>query len=101
MTKLEEISALLVSEIQQFESAVKKLEEIQKLKIQLDLRELHNMMSEYQENLKKASGQQQRYLQRLDDSSEKVQRTSIRCIIAVCISIIINLVTIVVIVLIN
>lgn len=95
MAKLEEISELLVSEIEQFDSAVNKLKQIQQNKIQLDLRELRKMMTEYRQDLEKVSREQQRHLERLDYFSQKIQRTLNRSIWAVYLGIIINVITIV------
>ena len=53
MAKLEEISELLVSEIRDFEETVKKLEEIRKAKIAIDLTELKSIMENHQMELKK------------------------------------------------
>ncbi|QED36711.1 hypothetical protein FK178_02820 [Antarcticibacterium arcticum] len=47
MAKLEELSELLVSEIRNFEMAVKKLEEIQKKKITIDISEFKKAMSDH------------------------------------------------------
>ena len=52
MTKLEELSELLVSEIKEFQETVKKLEEIRKSKIQLDLQNLQSLLYEHQQVLK-------------------------------------------------
>lgn len=96
MAKLEEISELLVSEIEQFDSAVNKLKQIQQEKIQLDLRELRQMMSAYQQDLEKVSREQQRHLERLDYFSEKIQRTLKRSIWAVYVAIAVNVITVVI-----
>lgn len=52
MAKLEEISEVLVSEIRDFEEAVKRLEEIRKAKIALDLRELKELLLNHEQELK-------------------------------------------------
>lgn len=52
MAKLEELSELLVSEIKDFEMAVKKLEEIQKKKITIDLADLKLVLSNHETVLK-------------------------------------------------
>lgn len=51
MAKLEEILELLVSEIKDFEEAVKKLEEIQRKKIQLDISELQLSLNIHEKKL--------------------------------------------------
>lgn len=96
MAKLEEISELLVSEIEQFDSAANKLEQIQQQKIQLDLRELRQIMTGYQQDSEKVSRQQQRHLERLDHFSGKIQRTLKRSILAVYIAIAVNVITVVI-----
>jgi len=45
MAKLEELSELLVSEIRDFEEAVKRLEKIGEAKISIDLTELKSVLS--------------------------------------------------------
>ena len=52
MAKLEEISELLVSEIRDFEEAVKRLEKIREAKITLDLTELKLVLSNHEMVLK-------------------------------------------------
>ena len=52
MAKLEEISEMLVSEIKDFEEAVKKLEEIQKKKMTIELAELKSVLSNHEMVLK-------------------------------------------------
>jgi len=52
MAKLEEISELLVSEIRDFEEAVKRLEKIREEKITLDLTELKSVLSNHEMGLK-------------------------------------------------
>ena len=47
MAKLEELSELLVSEIRDFEEAVKKLEEILKKKITIDISEFKKVISDH------------------------------------------------------
>lgn len=64
MAKLEELSELLVSEIQDFEEAVKRLEEISNAKIAIDLTELKTVLSDHKVELKnQSSGVQQTYKQ--------------------------------------
>ncbi|MEP6263001.1 MAG: DUF6730 family protein [Gillisia sp.] len=53
MAKLEEISELLVSEIRDFEEVVKRLEEVQKARISIDLTELKSVLSLHEVELKK------------------------------------------------
>ena len=53
MTKLEELSELLVSEIEQFEKTVEKLQKIQQQKILIDSRSLESAIKTQQGNLEK------------------------------------------------
>lgn len=59
MTKLEELTELLVSEIHSFEVAVKKLEEIRKSKIQLDLHNLQKLLLEHRQHVDQSLNQNQ------------------------------------------
>ena len=93
MAKIEEVTALLVSEIQLFESSVKKLEAVQKRKIQLDLTQLHRMMSDYQQNLEKSIELQKSNLRDLQAVSRKGQRVFKGSILAVLVSVVVNLIT--------
>lgn len=93
MAKLEELSKLLVNEIQHFESAVVKLKQLQKQELKVDLRDMNEMMSRYQYDLKEISRQHQRHLERLDYFLNCTRRTHKRIILAVYITIIINLIT--------
>jgi hypothetical protein len=52
MAKLEEVSELLVSEIRDFEEAVKRLEKVREEKITLDLTELKWILSNHEMALK-------------------------------------------------
>ena len=53
MTKLEELTAMMVNEIELFETAVDKLENIQRQKITINSTSLESMMREHQEHLRK------------------------------------------------
>jgi len=62
MAKLEELSELLVSEIRDFEEAVKRLEKIREAKIGIDLTELKSVLSNHEMVLKNQnSGVQDTY----------------------------------------
>ncbi len=52
MAKLEELSELLVSEIEQFEKTVEKLQKIQEQKIGIDSRMLELLFKDHHENVK-------------------------------------------------
>lgn len=53
MAKLEELTELLVSEIRDFEEAVKRLEEIRKAKIGFDVTELKDLFLNHEQALNK------------------------------------------------
>lgn len=73
MAKLEELSELLVSEIKDFEMAVKKLEEIQRLKIPIDSTNLETTIRQYDENLKKDLCSQKRDMEKFSRELEKAK----------------------------
>jgi len=52
MAKLEELSELLVSEIEQFEKTVDKLQKIQNQKIQMDSQALELLFKDHQQKVK-------------------------------------------------
>lgn len=53
MAKMEELLELLVSEIKDFEEAIKRLEEIRKAKITIDIAELKKALAEHEAGLEK------------------------------------------------
>ncbi|MGY5848603.1 DUF6730 family protein [Salegentibacter sp. HM20] len=53
MTKLEQLSELLVSEISQFEKTVQRLEKIQKEQIGIDSSKLENALQQQREEIEK------------------------------------------------
>ena len=63
MTKLEELSEMLVSEIKEFQETVKKLEEIRKSKIQLDLQNLSYLLTKHKKTISRGIDLNQRYLE--------------------------------------
>lgn len=54
MTKLEQLSELLVAEISQFEKTVEKLEKIQQQKIAIDTRATELLFKKHEEKVKEA-----------------------------------------------
>ena len=54
MTKLEELTAMMVNEIELFEASVDKLEKIQQQQIRINSTSLEARMRQYQDNLEKA-----------------------------------------------
>ena len=73
MTKLEELSELLVSEIKDFEEAIKKLEEIRKSKIQLDLQNLQKLLTEHKQGIERFTIQNERYLEILETMNKEIK----------------------------
>ena len=73
MTKLEELSELLVSEIKDFEETVKKLEKIQEQKILIDSRDLKNFIRLQQENLEKTFISHKQEMKNLSHALEKAK----------------------------
>ncbi|WP_423818797.1 DUF6730 family protein [Salinimicrobium sp. TIG7-5_MAKvit] len=73
MTKLEELSELLVSEIEQFEKTVEKLQKIQEQKILIDSRALENALKLQQENMEKVLSSHKQEMKNLDHSLEKAK----------------------------
>ncbi len=66
MAKLEELSEMLVSEIKDFEKAVKKLEEIRKSKIQLDLQNLSYLITEHRKAIARGIDVNERFLEKAE-----------------------------------
>jgi len=90
MTKLEELSELLVSEIEQFEKTVEKLQKIQEQKIRIDSQQLEKIIQLQQENLKKALFTHQQEMKNLGQKLEKAKAYPIWAFIVFTASIIIN-----------
>ena len=73
MTKLEELTELLVSEIEQFEKTVEKLQKIQEQKIRIDSQALKTTIKLQQENLEKILFTHQQEMKSLGQSLEKAK----------------------------
>jgi hypothetical protein len=73
MTKLEELSELLVSEIKDFEEAIKKLEEIRKSKIQLDLQNLQKLLTEHKQGIERITIQNEKYLEISETMNKEIR----------------------------
>lgn len=73
MTKLEELSELLVSEIEQFEKTVEKLQKIQEQKIMIDSRTLESAIRRHQESLEQALFSHKQEMKSLGQSLEKAK----------------------------
>ena len=90
MTKLEELSELLVSEIEQFEKTVDKLQKIQNQKIVIDSRALESAIKLQQENLEKALFSHKQEMKNLSQRFEKAKAYPVWALITFTVSIIIN-----------
>lgn len=73
MTKLEELLELLVSEINIFEEAVKKLEEIQRQKITINSTSLESTIRQHQENFEKNLFSHSQYMENFGRKLEKAK----------------------------
>lgn len=76
MTNLEELSELLVSEIEQFEKTVERLQKIQEQKIRIDSQQLEKTIRLQQENLEKVLSTHQQEMKNLSQSLEKAKGLS-------------------------
>ncbi len=94
MTKLEQLSELLVSEMSQFEKTVTKLERIQKQQIGIDSSNLENALKQQHEKMEKALAQ---HRQEMKSLGYELQQTKAYPIWALCIfviSIVLNVILI-------
>ncbi|WP_423820203.1 DUF6730 family protein [Salinimicrobium sp. TIG7-5_MAKvit] len=91
MTKLEELSELLISEIKDFEEAVKKLEEIRKSKIQLDLQNLKKLLTEHKQGIEQSTIQNKKYLVISETMNKDIRSYFRKGIILVAVGFVINL----------
>lgn len=73
MTKLEELSELLVSEIEQFERTVENLQKIQEQKIRIDSQQLEKTIRLQQEKLEKVLFAHQQEMKSLGQKLEKAK----------------------------
>ena len=96
MTKLEELSELLVSEINDFKETVKKLEEIRKSKIQLDLQNLPYLLTEHQKSISRGIEQNQRYLEIAETRNNQTSAYLRKGFILVAVGFFLNLISVVV-----
>lgn len=90
MAKLEEISELLVSEIRDFEETVKRLEEIQKKKIQLDISELQRTFNKHEKYLSITISNFEKQLKRIEGIFEKANIYPKWVVVIFVISLILN-----------
>jgi hypothetical protein len=90
MAKLEEISELLVSEIRDFEEAVKKLEKIQDQKIRIDSRSLEQLFKDHQEMVKEVLVDHSREMKNLGKDLAKAKAFPLWALTTFTISLIVN-----------
>lgn len=90
MTKLEELSELLVSEIKNFEEAVKKLEEIQRQKITIDCTNLELIVRQNQENIRESLVSHKHEMEIFGRNLEKAKAYPVWALIIFVVSLILN-----------
>lgn len=90
MTKLEQLSELLVSEISQFEKTVEKLEKIQKEKIGIDSRDLELLFQQHYEKMEKVLDKNTSEMQDLGAHLKKSKAYPVWALTTFCASLIIN-----------
>lgn len=73
MTKIEQLSELLVSEISQFQKSVEKLEKIQQQKLPIDSSSLETAILNYQEKMEQSLLFNQQEMKSLSDSLERAK----------------------------
>ena len=90
MTKLEELSEMLVSEIEQFEKTVEKLQKIQEQKIRIDSQALETTIKLQQEKLEKVLFTHQQEMKNLGQALEKAKAYPVRALTIFIASLILN-----------
>ncbi|NJY64150.1 hypothetical protein HC174_15510 [Salinimicrobium sp. CDJ15-81-2] len=90
MTKLEELSEMLVSEIEQFEKTVEKLQKIQNQKILIDSRALESVIKLQQENLEKSLFSHKQEMKNLSQRLEKAKAYPVWALITFTVSLLLN-----------
>lgn len=98
MTKLEELSELLVSEMEQFEKTVNKLQKIQEQKIRIDSQQLEKIIKLQQENMEKILFTHQQEMNTLGQTLEKAKAYPLWALITFTVSLFVNCVLVYVIV---
>ena len=90
MTKLEELSELLVSEMEQFEKTVDKLQKIQEQKILIDSRALESAIKLQQENLERALFSHKQEMKSLGQTLEKAKAYPLWALTIFAVSLVMN-----------
>lgn len=90
MTKLEQLSELLVSEIGQFEKTVEKLERIQEEKIGIDSRDLELLFKQHYEKMEKVLEKNTTEMQELGEHLKESKAYPVWALTLFCASLIIN-----------
>lgn len=90
MTKLEELSELLVSEIEQFEKTVEKLQKIQEQKITINSSKLESIIREHHENYKIEFASHKRIMETFGRKLERSKAYPLWALITFMISLLIN-----------
>lgn len=87
---MEELSELLVSEIEQFEKTVEKLQKIQEQNIRIDSQALENTLRQQQENLEKALFSHDQEMKSLGQKLEKAKAYTVWALTIFAASLILN-----------
>lgn len=90
MTKLEQLSELLVAEISQFEKTVEKLEKIQQQKIEIDTRATELLFKKHEEKVKDVLEDHSREMLDLKENLQNAKANPAWALILFCSSLIIN-----------
>lgn len=90
MTKLEQLSELLVSEISQFEKTVQRLEKIQKEQIGIDSSKLENALQQQREEIEKALASHNNEMSSLTEELKNAKAYPAWALILFCSSLIVN-----------
>lgn len=95
MAKLEEITELLVSEIQDFENAVKRLEKVQKAKITIDLSEMKNQFADQRKALENQNSKAEQIYEMIEAMIKEAKIYPNWAVVVFILSLLLNLILIV------
>ncbi len=95
MAKLEEISELLVSEINDFEEAVKRLEAVQNKKISIDLKEMKDILAQHKRELENQNSTAQSIYNLIEKLIKEAKIYPNWAVIVFIVSLLLNLVLII------
>ncbi len=92
MTKLEQLSELLVSEISQFEKTVARLERIQKQQIGIDSSNLESALQQQHEKMEKALAHHRQEMKSLGYKLQQAKAYPVWIICVFIVSVVLNVV---------